>query len=209
MEILTETYRNTEVDVPKVPTVIEEYKKYAEELGFYRMSLQVDQRIRSDVVSKICLPLTRSQIASMCTKYPTVYDVTSVDSRHTKLYKYDTIPLGVLKEIEYARNSGWFDKIYIRTPEVRDPDPVLEGIIGEDHFLLARWGTALVSLEELWAPITKPWAETHSIIITLFFVACFITVLFIAFGLHEPLLLIVNAFLLIILIMRAVMFHGF
>lgn len=81
-----------------------------------------------------------------------VYQACYPRAESVQEYSAGLIPLRVLQVIAHARQL--FDKVLIwHDREIKDPDPILVGRIGGDydgrHFLLARWGEALVPFAEI------------------------------------------------------------
>jgi hypothetical protein len=68
------------------------------------------------------------------------------DSFRTQDYNRDFIPLKALEVWSECRLKGYFSSYQIRTAEI---DPVLIGMIGPLHFLIARWGESLKPFEEI------------------------------------------------------------
>lgn len=55
-------------------------------------------------------------------------------------YTHDQPPMEALGLIVFAKEAGYFTSIIIRYHDV-EPDPVALGIIGEDRYLIACWGS--------------------------------------------------------------------
>ncbi len=62
-------------------------------------------------------------------------------------YSAGIIPVRVLQAIAHARKL--FDEVQVWHPRVYNPDPVLVGKLGQDLFLLARWGATLLPFDKL------------------------------------------------------------
>lgn len=66
-------------------------------------------------------------------------------------YNFDTIPIEVLHEIDFASKTELFSRLEIWTPEeTTNPDPIVVGItVAGRHFLIARWGESLIPFQEI------------------------------------------------------------
>ncbi|PIT91214.1 hypothetical protein COU17_01755 [Candidatus Kaiserbacteria bacterium CG10_big_fil_rev_8_21_14_0_10_49_17] len=119
----------------------EELSKIAKDIG---LPIVADRYSSSGVSALFShVKMSDDELLIWQTYCPTKYrDTEKPRHREKKLrsYQFDTIPPEVLRLWDRVKDIG-FDEIQIWTTE-KTPyvDPVLVGTLGEDHFLLARWG---------------------------------------------------------------------
>jgi hypothetical protein len=94
----------------------------------------------------------RFQYPEMTAQENAVYSAIFPQKTHLKTYSHGVIPVRVLQVAAHA--SEFCDTILVWHKKVRDPDPLLVGIVGPDYspkkiFRLARWGEALKDFKEL------------------------------------------------------------
>jgi len=99
-------------------------------------------------------PLSEDEITIWRAWLPTVY--TSDETRggvSLGRYSFDRVPLLVLKIWREHERKATFESYEIWTPEsIEYPDPVLVGKLGNNTYLLARWGesdASLVSFDDI------------------------------------------------------------
>jgi len=122
-----------------------------EELGLTGQSqliTQAEEDIDEDGVG-VRIPYPKMSPAEVAI-YETLFPVK--DPVHK--YSATIIPIRVMQVIQHAK--GLFKGLFIWHDKVMNPDPVLvgtrakpEGQYGDDYYLLARWGDALVGITEL------------------------------------------------------------
>ncbi len=74
---------------------------------------------------------------------------TSIFPEHSRIERYSAgpIPVRILQVIAHGKEL--FERLEIWGPQVTMPDPILVGILKNEHYLLARWGNALAPFAEL------------------------------------------------------------
>lgn len=80
--------------------------------------------------------------------------------RRTDIEKFSSepIPYEALGMYGLAVHEGYFDKVQI-WDNAKEPDPIMVGKIGDDFYLMARWGLDKVTFEQLRDRAKKIWVS--------------------------------------------------
>ena len=82
---------------------------------------------------------------------PTIY---SFENGDWKNFVFDSVPMDILREIQYAKSISVFDDICIRTPEKLYIDPLVYGLVqtsktNKDIYIIGRWGESLIPFVDI------------------------------------------------------------
>lgn len=111
--------------------------------GILRRDLQRAERAVLDAS-----PLTHDEYMIWCEFLPTAYNFGAKAHEYWsgRNYEYDRIPMPVLEKWLACRKEGLYDAYEIRTPEIKNVDPILLGIRDGHYYMLARWAESDVNL---------------------------------------------------------------
>lgn len=123
------------------PSEMENFKQLIEELG-----LEGQQELIGDGGTACPFPvMERGTKRVLETVFPKKTEV--------KAFRSEVIPIRVLSLIALAEREKYFDRIHVWHSETHE-DPVVVGQKGSEwsgeHYLIARWGTALLPMERLY-----------------------------------------------------------
>ena len=120
-------------------------KDLCEKLGFWQQARRIEEFDPGIIYHEITSKEMKIWRAFLPTKYPNPHVV------HWKLFDFDTVPLSVMEEIDFAKKTGLFRSLEIWTPEkLKHSDPVVVGISNSGRtFLIARWGESLIPFEDI------------------------------------------------------------
>jgi hypothetical protein len=139
-----ETYELQETEVPVSEEEKEEYTKLTEDLGLEGMGELLD---REGVI-----PFQRLDSAQK-----NIWNAFAPSEHRLKDYRESIIPLRVLALCKLGIDEEYFDEVRIWSESEVDPDPIAVGLVFRDgnqysieaYYLIARWGEALRSWEEV------------------------------------------------------------
>jgi hypothetical protein len=140
MEVETYEIEETTLAGGPSPEVESEAIKLIEDLGLEGQKELIVPSPRGEGDERIPYP-------EMSAHETRVYKSLFPQSTEVSKYNAGIIPVRVLQVIGHAQ--GLFEKVFVWHKRMRDPDPILVGIIGQKNYLLARWGSALKPFKEL------------------------------------------------------------
>ena len=154
-------------------TRLKQSLKAAEDLGLSAQVQTISAEISTISHNVATPPMSEDEIAIWRAFLPTAYTEAHRNVANTiAKYSFDRIPGNVLDAWAKHRKAGSFERYEIWTAERSAPvvyDPILIGVNGNAHFLLARWGESdanLVSFDdikrEVVRRIRKGWRVTGS-----------------------------------------------
>lgn len=143
---MVEIYAEPELEEMKSPEVTKEWRDLAEKLG-------MEGQISLTNPSKDGEPKNPSPYLFMNQKLMKVFAILCPEVINYSKYDKSTIPNEVLKEILFAKEKNYFDKISIWYDDA-SPDPVVVGYIKNGEYdytphLIARFGDEVLPLEVL------------------------------------------------------------
>lgn len=146
MEIKVESYFTEEADLEGVlsPEATEQIKQKANELG---LEGQIKVFEKEGVI-----PFHRLSEGEL-----RIWKIYCPQGIKLKEYSDGVIPLRVMEVIGIAYTKNYFDDIFVWTEFEKDPDPILVGIKDKAIYLIARWGLALKSWEEIVKLAKEKW----------------------------------------------------
>ena len=166
MSIMVENYRKSGSEATEDFSTAEKIKKrkeLCEKLGLTQQS-----NLASDLDPKLFYPEVEGFELMVWREFlPKTYV-------HSKgewgEYRFDVIPNEVIEEIDNAKQLGIFTDFLIRTSERLDP--IALGVVGipgssARYFMIARWGEALKSFEEIAKEVISSKINTRGKIIPL------------------------------------------
>ncbi|MHA1952270.1 MAG: hypothetical protein ACW987_20730 [Candidatus Thorarchaeota archaeon] len=152
MSMVVEKYQIADVvDTEVTDKRFSEREQLAAELGLStQIALKDSEKV--EFASEIFPQLNRRDLLVWGIYLPKRY--LSTDAESWTGYKFDTIPLGALQQLQIAQSSGLFNHLEIWTPEAHVlPDPIAVGTVdtGRQAFyhLVVRWGESLKPFSEI------------------------------------------------------------
>ena len=155
MEMLVETFEQTE----SLPNGETEGNEEA-----VRLIEELDLRGQKEFIH----PQTkeRTPYREMTRKESRVYETLFPQRMKISEYRVSFIPLRILRVAAHAKNLGCYIEIEIWGGVTKPTDPILVGVVQgaqnweKTYHILARWGEALASFEELFVRAIKVKRET-------------------------------------------------
>jgi hypothetical protein len=142
---------------------LEKKKELAERLGLCAQVEVLKTDLRSLKSGVVSLPvMSKEEIAIWRAFLPNTYGTDYPNNAGTPIsrYRFDRIPHSVLEQWAYCKDNELFNEYQIWTPEVAVVDPVLVGLCGENHHMIARWSESdanLLSLEDIKGVLRRRW----------------------------------------------------
>jgi len=144
--MVIETYEIEGLD-SEAPEITDENRKMAEELGLTgQLGILGTNEEPNDAI-----PYRAMTDVEYCVYKAVMPMMTKVTE-----YKRDVMPIRILQVVAHALELDCFDEVQVWYPKLAEiKDPVLVGRVGENewsdrtYYLMARWGEALESFEEL------------------------------------------------------------